>query len=345
LSRPSRARALLCAAGLGLALVPATARAQQPGEAIAAATALFQQARDLVKLGRYAEACPKLAESQRLDPKLGTLLNLAVCHEKQGRTATAWAEYTSAAGIARREGQKEREDFAREQGAALEKNLSRVILQPAAPEPGLRVTLDEQTMAGPALGTPLPIDPGKHVVAASAPGKRAWSKEIDVPTQKADVPVEIPALEAVPEPPPEPPPPAPSPVPAPAPVLVAPPPFVPAPAPPVRNDAVVLMATGFGVGALGLIVGALTGVVVLSQASTIRAQCNPQNQCASGQAGSIHSADTLANVSNVSFALGVAGAGVGVIGLVLRSRDQAPRTGLSVTPIVGPGAVGLRGTF
>jgi hypothetical protein len=164
------------------------------------------------------------------------------------------------------------------------------------------------------------------------------------------VPVTIPALEAAPEPSPAPPPPpvaiAPAPV-VPAPVVPAPVPAPIAPAlPPPRNDAVVMMGVGFGVGAAGLIVGTLTGVVVLSQASTIRGQCNTTtNVCGSSQQGSLSSANTLANVSNVSIGLGVAGAGVGVIGLLLRSKDQGARTGLSITPIVGPTAVGLRGSF
>src|SRR5262245_18728599 len=56
----------------------------------AAAQALFDQGRKLMESERWAEACPKLEESQRLDPAGGTLLHLALCREHEGRIATAW---------------------------------------------------------------------------------------------------------------------------------------------------------------------------------------------------------------------------------------------------------------
>src|SRR3954465_9465866 len=67
----------------------------------AAAEALFNQGRDLMTAGKFVEACPKFEASQQLDPGLGTMLNLAECYEKTGRTASAWAEYREAIPLAR----------------------------------------------------------------------------------------------------------------------------------------------------------------------------------------------------------------------------------------------------
>ena len=52
----------------------------------------------------------------------------------------------------------------------------------------------------------------------------------------------------------------------------------------------------------------------------------------------------LANAANVGFAFGVAGLGVGVAGVLMsRQRDATARA--AVTPLVGPGVVGVKLTF
>jgi hypothetical protein len=73
----------------------------------AAAEALFNQGRDLMTAGKFTEACPKFEASQQLDPGLGTMLNLAECYEKTGRSSgggqSAWHSGRSGATPARRD--------------------------------------------------------------------------------------------------------------------------------------------------------------------------------------------------------------------------------------------------
>src|SRR4051794_23814576 len=90
-----------------------------------AADAQFQEGLKLFDAGRTHEACERFEASLRLDPALGTLQNLATCHEQEGRTARAFAEYEELATRAGQAKQAVRETFGRQHAAALGKKLSR----------------------------------------------------------------------------------------------------------------------------------------------------------------------------------------------------------------------------
>ena len=70
-------------------------------------------------LQKYAEACAKFTKSQQLDPSAGTFINLALCHESEGKVATAWAEFNEALSQAVKDGRADREQAARDHIGAL----------------------------------------------------------------------------------------------------------------------------------------------------------------------------------------------------------------------------------
>ena len=312
------------------------------------AEALFQQGRDLLKEKRYAEACARFEDSQRLDPKLGTLLNLAVCHETVGRLATAWAEYTSAATLARRDGQREREDFARGKVEALGQRLTHVVIRVDAPVDGEVVTLDGKPLGGALLGAPLPLDPGEHTLAATAPGRVAWSSGLRVPEEHAELTSQIPALAEAPPPPvsalpggsfdalpPE----------SPKPASAAPsagPRAAKRRADVELGTGMTMVYAGFGAGAVGLAVGIAAGAGALSRASALGTAC-PNHVCSASQQGALDLANAFALASNIGFGLAIAGTGVGIAGLFVARGEGA--AGARVGVFVGPGAVSVRGAF
>jgi hypothetical protein len=190
---------------LGLLAVPALTRpcAAQTEAKAAVADALYRQARDLMAAGKLEQACPKFAESQRLDPATGTLLNLAACHERQGKLATAWLEYSDALAGARRDGRQDRVDYAAERLSALEPRVSHLTLalSPAAEGIDLTLELDGTSVGRAAVGAPTPVDPGKHTVRAQAPGKRPWEQTVEIGAEADHQSLIVPALEdAPPEP-------------------------------------------------------------------------------------------------------------------------------------------------
>ena len=114
---------------LTLLLAPTALHAEPTAGERATADALFRDAKRLMKKKAYDEACPKLAESQRLDPQGGTLLNLAVCHALQGLTASAWVEFQEALALAKEAKRRDRIHLAEREIVKLEPRLSRLTIQ------------------------------------------------------------------------------------------------------------------------------------------------------------------------------------------------------------------------
>jgi serine/threonine-protein kinase len=177
---PRWTSSLLFAAVVSLAHV---AHAESSTTQKAAAEALFDDALKLMKSGHHAEACPKLEESQRIDPGVGTLLYLGECYENVGRTASAWATFREAASRAGAEGQNERLKTATERAARLEPKLAYLTVQ-VAPEtralPGLTVKLGQASLGSEFFGIAAPVDPGEARIEVGAPGYASFTTSVTV---------------------------------------------------------------------------------------------------------------------------------------------------------------------
>jgi len=164
----------------------------------AAAETMFREGRRLMIAGEYAEACPKFLASQNLDPGVGTLLNLGDCYAKNGQTASAWAQFIEAASEAHRLGDTRRQEAAQARATELEVRLVRltIVVPPAADVAGLEIKRDGTRVDRALWGAALPVDPGKLVIEATAPGKKKWT--VTVPRKDGDPPaiVTLPVLEA-----------------------------------------------------------------------------------------------------------------------------------------------------
>jgi len=128
------------------------ARAQQNNADRAAAQVLFDDAMKLMQAKRFSDACPKLAESQRIDPGLGTQYNLADCYEKTGKTASAWINFSEVADAALKDGNVERERVARGRAAAVQQHLSYLTVRVKHPVAGLAVKRDGLEMRATMFG-------------------------------------------------------------------------------------------------------------------------------------------------------------------------------------------------
>lgn len=191
----SRALVAFLAAAALFVSFPGHAVAQSASDS-ATAQALFDEGKRLMTAGRYADACPKLEESQRLDGGSGTLVNLASCYEHLGRLASAWTTYLEAATQAHAAGNGEREAAARDFAKALAPRLSRLEIR--VPEEarlaGLEIKRDGALVGSAQWGVPLPLDPGEHVIAATAPGRAPWQERVKTGAPGSTVSVNVPKL-------------------------------------------------------------------------------------------------------------------------------------------------------
>ena len=191
-------RSLLCLAIVALGLFPSLAWAQDASAEKKAADALFQEAQGLMKQGQFDSACPKLAESQRRDPAVGTLMYLGFCYEQLGKLASAWSTYKAAATAAQQAGQAARVRVARERMTVLEPRLSKLTVR--VPEAvrieGLKIECDGAVLDTETWDRPQPRDAGTVKIQASAPGHEPYATSARVGPEPITTVVEIPRLRA-----------------------------------------------------------------------------------------------------------------------------------------------------
>jgi hypothetical protein len=275
----------------------------QPRDA-AAAEALFRQGREAADAGDHATACEKFKESNRLDPAVGTVFNIADCEEKLGRLATAWQLFQEVA--QRLPAGDERQGIARGRARALEPRLPKlaVRLGPAVPA-GMLVQRDGVELGAASLETALPVDPGPHQVSAGAPGyqtrvfdvvlREGESKTLDVepgPKQSGGPLVDVSADQV-----------------------------------PSSSQRTVGYVLG-GVGLAALAVGTVAGVLVLEKKSTVDDNCDATKRCNQQGFDAAESGRTLGVVTTTGLVVGALGVGIGAYLILSSPKERGPQTAL-----------------
>jgi hypothetical protein len=314
-THPHAAAGLLFAA---FGVTSVVARAEDAG-ATARAKALFAEGKRLLENKQYDQACPMLAESSRLAAANGPLLALAMCHEGQGKTATAWSEYNEVVARTRLQGQPDWAARAERAAAALEPRLSRLRItldEAVAADPALVVKRDGQVLGREGLGAALPVDPGAHVVEAAAPGRVTWSTQVLV-ADGATLAVQV--HPAAPEP----------------------------QARPSRPDAL-LRTLGVVAGGAGLL-GLGVGTYFVLQATS--KNDDSKGDCMGDFCGPVGKQARLDAISDANFATGAFVAGgallVGAAALLVLGKIEGDRSSVTLSATSSAELTGmmLRGTF
>lgn len=314
---------------------------QAQGVNVAAAETQFQRGLDEMKAGRLDVACPAFAESYRLDPRPGTLFTQAECETKWGKAATAsihFLEYVSVAGqlpgpqLAKH---KERIQLAEERRKQLSSQIAYVTLTLTASAPKTtEVKLDGTVLGAPSLGIELPLDPGDHVASTRVPGGPEREERFSINKgEKKTLTLKVTRPRGADDDDPEPP--------ASASAQAPPPPPASAPASPRGPRVTAGYALG-GVGAVSLVVGVITGAMVLQKKNVVDSHCIDTRCDAAGKEAA-DSARPLALVSTVGFGLGAAGLISGAVLLLTAPSDPPPAADARAWK--GNVAVGERGVW
>ncbi len=314
---------------MGVCSAPAVSLASESNKA--AAEALFNEGRSLMSSGRYDEAVAKLKASQNLDPGLGTLLNIAECYERLGRTASAWAQYREIVSLARQAGAKEREDLAEQKSRELEPKISKLAinLKPGAGDASdMTITRDGEVVSAAELAVAIPVDPGKHVIEVSAPGKEPWSLSVEIGEGSSTKAVEIPVLTDASGSTPAPP--------------AAGGETTPATTSDSGSTQRVLGIVAGGIGVVGIGLGSFFGLKASSTWSDAKSHCRSYPYDCGDEGTSLQKdAKSQATISTIGFIVG----GVGLAGGAVLYFTAGSSKKESVAVGIGPSSVSLNGSF
>lgn len=169
---------------------------------------LFKEGVAAMGKNEWAAACEAFGGSNDADPSPGTEINLGVCNERQGKTATAWGWYRTAAGLAEQRSLRDRAELARKEADRLEPKLRKLVIVLKDTTAGLVVTRDGTTLPNATIGREIPVDPGEHVIEASGKGKQSFKTTVRLQpgpgVDRVEIPVLVDAPDATPTPGPSP---------------------------------------------------------------------------------------------------------------------------------------------
>lgn len=182
--------ALVAAPALSVALVPASAQAQDKKE-LSKARAMFQRAIELEQAGNYSTALEQFRSvgEVRMTPQVR--FHIASCEEKLGRLVTALGGYQLAIADADSVG----DDFKSEVERAvtrLQASIPKLVIQRGKGAEAAEIQLDGVAIGASSVGVPVPLDPGPHAVTAKAQGWLPFNQTVTVAeNQETNLSVEL----------------------------------------------------------------------------------------------------------------------------------------------------------
>lgn len=321
------------ACALVLAVWPSLAYAVPTVEDKESARNLFRLADEKYQAGDYEGALASFTAADAIMRLPTTGLEVGRTLAKLNKLIEAREKLRTVATLEPEDNEVQAQADAREEARALFKDLEDQIpsLQVRLQVPGggevekVSVLIDGEALRVEAALLPRRVNPGTHVVVVRAPGYETEERKVTVRVAQAFV-LEVDLVEAKhvePEPRntkgPEP---------------------TPQPDGDGADAATTLAVVMFAVGGASLIVGGVTGALTLVEANELEDVC-PDKRCTADNERQLDKTVTLSHVSTATLVGGGVFAAVGLIAILLADGDESA----TARPLVGPGYVGVGGTF
>jgi tetratricopeptide (TPR) repeat protein len=282
------------------------------------AVKLFVEGRELLVKKQYDDACKAFTESQMLDPAVGTQLNLALCYEEWGRTATAYRAYVDAEKLAI-ERKDDRAAAARQRIASVAVRVPHLhVVIPAAVPADATFTVDNAPTERGQLVDDLLLDPGDHTIVVSITGREPAGTDVVLAEgERKEITLKVPAPTVTTQV-----------------VTVT-----------RRNKAKAFGGMALVVGGVaGISFGGLLALNAQSDYESVGDRCS-DGVCTDQEATDItNDARSKANKMTFVVAGGAVLLGVGLV-LMLTSKETVEETvevqGVSITPMITPELVGV----
>jgi hypothetical protein len=172
---------------------------------------------------------------------------------------------------------------------------------------GASVVVDGKPVPRAGLEAERPIDPGHHEAEATSPGYLRRQVSFDVP-EGGHTTVTL-VLDAAP---------------APLVAVAPPPPDLAVPAPRAPSAQRTIGAALLGVGAAGLVAGAVAGGVAVAENGALAGACGKDHVCPPGESGTLSAYRAAGTASTVALVAGGALAGVGLVVFLTAPHRAGP---------------------
>lgn len=165
---------------------------------ISVARRLFEEGKAAEDAGRFREAAERFRKAIAIKDTPGMRFHLARCEEEQGALVEALVEYDRArelleSGIKAPDVERLLPDARKR----VQAKVASVTLRLPEGLTNASVELDGKTLSSSVLGVPIPVNPGKHRLSATASGRTSFAAELELGAGEAkQVAVELPASAA-----------------------------------------------------------------------------------------------------------------------------------------------------